>query len=184
MISTSTPSVEQLTKAKSYLAETRDALLKSADALTEEQWNFKPSPDQWSIGENFEHIVILESRVHHLVAQIGGAPPPPEDWDEGKTDELILIEVPNRATKFKSPEAAIPKEGWAKAEAVKNFAEARERTIQLLDEPDLRGHVIPHPVLGFWDGYQWIVAVGAHGLRHLNQIAEVKACANFPRARA
>lgn len=50
----------------------------------------------------------------------------------------------------------------------------------LVEAPALRGHVIPHPFLGPWDGYQWILAAGAHGARHTAQIEEVKASAGFP----
>jgi hypothetical protein len=57
------------------------------------------------------------------------------------------------------------------------------RTAELLSVArNLRGHVLPHPVFGPWDGYQWILAAGCHSARHTGQILEVKADPNFPPA--
>jgi hypothetical protein len=75
----------------------------------------------------------------------------------------------------------VPRGQWSPAETVERFAAARTRTLELLESaPALRGHVVPHPVLGPWDGYQWILGAAAHGVRHTEQIREVKAEAGFP----
>ena len=40
------------------LARSRDELIKETKGLTDKQWNFKESPDRWSIKEVTEHICI------------------------------------------------------------------------------------------------------------------------------
>jgi len=40
--------------------------------------------------------------------------------------------------------------------------------------------VVEHPALGALDGYQWVLFLAAHGVRHTKQILEVKAEPCFP----
>ena len=37
-----------------------------------------------------------------------------------------------------------------------------------------------HPALGPLDGYQWVLFLAAHSVRHTKQILELKASAGFP----
>jgi len=70
-------SAEQIAEASRYLQETRDALVDSVVGLSARQWEFKPSPDCWSISEIVEHVVIIEGRVHgRLGPSPGGCPGP------------------------------------------------------------------------------------------------------------
>jgi len=173
-------SAEQIAEASRYLQETRDALVDSVVGLSARQWEFKPSPDCWSISEIVEHVVIIEGRVHAIVGRMADAPEPPADWDQAQVDAQVLREVPSRSTKVQAPPAVRPTQSWSRTEALERFFKNREQTIQLLSSPALRGHVLPHPVMGPWDGYQWLVAAGAHGVRHTGQILEVKESRNFP----
>jgi uncharacterized damage-inducible protein DinB len=171
---------EQIAEAARYLEETRNALVDSVVGLSAPQWEFKPAADRWSIAEIVEHLVIIEGRIHALVGRMGEAPEPPAEWNQAEMDARILREVPDRSSKVQAPPVLCPTQGWSRTEALERFFKTRERTIQLLEAPSLRGHVLPHPIMGMWDGYQWLVAVGAHGMRHTGQILEVKSAANFP----
>ena len=44
--------------------------------------------------------------------------------------------------------------------------------------------VLPHPIFGSWDGYQWILATAAHTARHLRQIREIQSAEAFPKCPA
>ncbi len=178
-------SSHELSSATQYLNSTRDSLLECLSGLSDPQWHFKPSPDRWSIAEILEHIVIVEDRLQGIVGRMQDAPLSEPDRINSEVEEIILTQVPERSTKFQAPPHVCPSHQWSPAETVARFVEGRTRTLQLLAEaPFLRGRVIPHPFLGPWDGYQWILAVGAHGARHTNQMLEVKACPGFPEAHA
>jgi uncharacterized damage-inducible protein DinB len=181
VVSSQILSAEQIAEASRYLQETRDALVDSVVGLSAQQWEFKPAPDRWSIAEIVEHLVIIEGHIHALVGKIGDAPEPPPDWDQAEMDARILREVPDRSARVQAPAALCPTQAWSRTEALERFFKTREQTIQLLSAPSLRGHVLPHRIMGFWDGYQWLVAVAAHGMRHTGQILEVKGSPNFPR---
>jgi uncharacterized damage-inducible protein DinB len=178
--SSQTLPVEQIAEASRYLQDTRDALVDSVVGLTAQQWEFKPAQDRWSIAEIVAHLVIIEGRIHALIGRMGEAPEPPPEWNQAEMDARILREVPDRSAKVQAPAVLCPTEAWSRTEALERFFKTREQTIQLLSGPSLRGHVLPHPIMGFWDGYQWLVAVGAHGMRHTGQILEVKSAPNFP----
>jgi len=172
---------EQIAEASSYLRDTRDALVDSVVGLSAQQWDFKRSPDCWSVSEIVEHVVLIERRVHAIVGSMANNPAPPPGWDQTNMDERILREVPNRSTKFAAPPFVSPSHNWSRTEGLEHFFNSRDRTIQLLSASSLRGHVLPHPILGLWDGYQWLVAAGAHSIRHTGQILEVKVAPNFPK---
>jgi DinB family protein len=181
LTSNSELTAEQVANASTYLAETRDALVASATGLPPSQWEFKPAPDRWSIGEIVEHLVLIEDRIHTIIGRIGDAPEPPPGWNQSQVDHAVVANVPKRSDRVQAPVHVTPANRWNAAETLRRFVEARERTLQLLlSATALRGHVIPHPVLGPWDGYQWLLAAAAHSARHTDQIREVKGAPGFP----
>lgn len=165
------------------LTATRDALLQMVAELNESQCDFKTSGDSWSILEIVEHLVLIENRIHGVVAKMSEAPTADPGHSNTQIEEIILSEIPVRSTKLSAPAPVTPTRQWVPKEAFARFEKSRAATIALLDSaPALRGRVIPHPLFGPWDGYQWILATAAHTTRHTIQIAEIKADAAFPSA--
>lgn len=170
---------EEIDKASRYLSETRDALVDSVSGLSAAQWDWKPGAECWSIGDIVEHVALIEDRVHMVIGKMGEAPGVPEDFRRQEMDEAVLREVPNRATKVMAPAPVMPTQRWSGPEALQRFVRSREETRALLGAPCLRGRVVPHPLMGLWEGYHWILAAGAHSARHTEQIREVKSSPSF-----
>jgi hypothetical protein len=63
-------SIEQRRIAMRYLTETRDAVELYVNNLTEEQWNFKPSAQRWSILNVLEHLVLFETYTHFAISSL------------------------------------------------------------------------------------------------------------------
>jgi DinB superfamily len=187
MIDTTSPSsaelaltADQIAKASRHLSVTRDVLVESVTGLSALQWSFRPTDDSWSIADNLEHLVLIEGRVHAIIGNMSSAPEAESGGKQTEMDEFILNELPKRSTKVKAPEPVCPEGRWSGVEALQCFITSRDRTMQLLAAPLLRGRVRPHPLFGPWDGYQWLLAVGSHTARHTEQIREIKADVNFP----
>jgi hypothetical protein len=186
MIDTTSPSsaaaltADQIAKASRHLSATRDVLVEVVAGLSPLQWSFRPTYESWSIAEILEHLVLIEGRVHTLIGNMSNAPEAESTGKQIEMDEIILNEVPKRSTKVKAPEPVCPEGRWSCDEALQCFITSRDRTMQLLDAPLLRGRVRPHPLFGPWDGYQWLLATGSHTARHIDQIREIKADVNFP----
>ena len=179
-----TITIQEQKRAEEFLAQTRDALVAEAGALTAEQWLFKPSSDRWSIAEVLEHLVIVERRVQQRISDMlkpDADPGPPSQT----ADQYIIDQVPLRTRKVQAPELIQPTGAWSGPEALKQFLVVRQSTIELLaSQTRLRGWTFSHPIYGPWDGYQWILAAAAHTARHTNQIRELKADAMFPQVLA
>lgn len=168
-----------------YLAVTRERLLNTARSLSSEQLGFKPSSDRWSVAENIEHLTIVENRVFGRIenALQGASDVSKRSAWEGR-DEVLLEEIKNRSHRVQGPEIVQPTGTLQEEELFQQFEAAGRRTREFAarTDADLRGHCSPHPVFGEIDCYQWLLATGAHCERHLAQIEEVLASAEFPRA--
>jgi hypothetical protein len=172
---------EEIIRASRHLAITRGCLVESVSGLCAAQWNFKPENDAWSIAENMEHLVLIEDRVHAIIANMSNAPEAESAGKQSEMDNIILSDVSKRTIKVRAPQPVCPACRWSGPEALQLFIASREQTMQLLAAPLLRGRVIRHPFFGPWDGYQWLLAVGSHTARHTDQIREIKANPRFPR---
>lgn len=171
---------EELARGSQFLISSRDSLTQAVSGLSATQWDYKLSPDTWSIAENVEHLAFLEGRVHFVLGALPGAPAAEPNRNNAQVEEIILTRVPLRDAKAQAPAAARPTGRWTAPESVSRFLESRARTLELLiSAPCLRGHVLPHPLFGLWDGYQWILATAGHTMRHVAQILEVKLAPAF-----
>jgi hypothetical protein len=172
-------------RAIAHLEQSRIALLSATSEFTEEQWRYKPAPEEWCAAECVEHIAIVERMLLRRI-KAGAADPPDSDdvllQTAGKEDLIAKI-VPRRGTKVQAPEPARPSRNFADAASVLAFFnEIRENTIAYVratDDP-IRAKTFPHMIFGPLDGYQWIIFMAAHTERHLNQLNEVKAGPEFP----
>jgi|ERR1051326_1025980 uncharacterized damage-inducible protein DinB len=169
-------------QAVRYLSETRTGVVDAVKGLSETQWKFKPAPDRWSVAEVVEHLAVTEEvLVQNILGKLDKAPAPAAERDAKQVDADILARVPDRSTKFQAPPAIAPTGRWTPEVALEHFLSGRAQSLVLLKStPDLRQHVINHPVLGPLDGYEWILTAAAHTDRHTKQILEVKADPNFP----
>jgi hypothetical protein len=168
---------EQIAKASRHLIQTRDALLESVAGLSAAQWEFKPAPDRWSVAEILEHIILVETAILQNVRATMDAPLAPPEWEPSQANQICgspgSAEVYRATTAM--PDWAMEHDGSGAI-----FLDRREQNLQMLTPGLLRGRVIPHPALGPWDGYQWLLAAGSHCSRHTAQICEVKDEPGFP----
>jgi hypothetical protein len=174
------PTTDEITRASRHLSVTRGFLLESVSGLSTPQWAFKSADTVWSIAENLEHIVLIETAVHGIIEAMNDGPDAPAADKRSEMDEFILNEIPKRSRKGKCPPDATPTGRWSGPEALRRFVDCRGHSDRLLVTRRLRGPVFPHPLFGPWDGYQWLLAAASHGARHTAQIREVKANPNFP----
>jgi hypothetical protein len=98
-------------------------------------------------------------------------------------DEAVVASMKDRSKPAQAPDVFKPSGKWTTREAlVSEFKARRDANIVWLWETrdDLRGKFVkfgPNVV----DVYQMLLAIPAHNERHLAQIAEIKASANYPK---
>ena len=167
---------------KDSQAETLEALEKLSDA----QLKFKPAPERWSVLECAEHIMLSEGLLFSAVQRAVETKPNP-DWEaktKGKTEFLEDV-LAGRKGKAQAPESIVPSGKLSREQVIQKFKEARAITLKFAEQTQvpLKAHTLDHPspVFGTLNGYQWLIYIPLHNIRHNKQIAEVKADANFPK---
>ena len=157
-------------------------LLQAIAGLSAEQRSFKPAADRWSVADCVEHLAVVEGFILKSVQGILQQPPGDQPDTNGK-DQVILNNVPGRATRVKGPDAVMPNGRWPDfEESLRQFEAARDGSIRFAEttQAHLRGHAFPHPFLGPLDCYQWLLFLAAHCERHVRQMEEVKSHPAFP----
>jgi hypothetical protein len=172
-------------KVVQYLTTTRDQVLAEADTLTDAQWAFKAAPDRWSVGEVVEHLALAESFLFDIHQKIVAGPAAtPEQLAKAKgQDDVVMKVIADRTKKVQAPEPLQPATRMGeRAQVMAAFRDRRATTLAYAEKTtnDLRGRVADSPI-GPLDAYQWLLFVGAHTERHLAQLREVKAHAQFPK---
>ena len=167
-----------------YLESTKANLLEATKGLSQDQWNFKPSLDRWSVEQVMEHLAASEDFIRDglIKEKVMVSPQGQPDRDVKKIDEAVLTMIPDRSHKAQAPDPLQPRNRFGSPGAsLDHFLESRATTEQYLRTTEgLRDHVMDGPV-GKMDGYEFILFVAAHCERHTKQIEEVKADHNFPK---
>ena len=167
------------------LKESRAAVQKTVEGLSEKQWNFKPAPEKWSIKECLQHIVLTESywwnRADALLKQQANS-----DKKLGSKikDQEILTILSGKDQKLQASENFKSlKNQWKSAEEILDaFKRQRNGIIKYAktSTDDMRNYVLKMPV-GNIDAYQMLLYIPAYTKRQTLQIEEIKADPAFPK---
>lgn len=141
-----------------------------------------PAPGRWSATEVVEHLVQVERQVTTLLrreferAKDNGLP------REMATDRLGArldpVRVLDRGRRLQAPPTARPSGNQDLAAGLDALAASRGRMLEFVAAAE--GYALgqlraPHPLLGDFDGYQWVLFVGLHEGRHALQLREIAA---------
>lgn len=170
-----------LSEIFTMIDETRARLLARVGSLSAEQEALRQSDDTWSVAQIVEHLSILEKRLVTLTnvmlmkAGTAGAKAASED---GRIEPVSMDKIIERASreKYQAPETVVPGGDVPVAVSLAAMRESREALHSLrprLEAFDLSGMQYPHPAFGPLNLYEWLVMIGLHEGRHLQQIEAV-----------
>jgi hypothetical protein len=166
------------------LTRTKQALIDETKSLTKKQWNFKPSPDQWSINQIVEHIDRYEMIfMHEIVVALQVGPLP--NFPQHLPDSLFLDQDPNdlkknNTTDFTRPfTISVPLGNNEGTSNMVWFNTMRGESIDYVKNAtaNMRVHYINFGP----DMHQKFMMIFTHTDRHVRQIRRVKAHTNYPR---
>ena len=165
------------------LTTTQNDLNSTLEDLSDDQLNYKSSPDSWSIAECVEHLAISENNIFGMLQGAIQTPADPSKRSEVKmSDEEILAIIRDRSTKVKTQKPFEPTGKYGSFEAtLKEFNSKRKDHINYIKntKDDLRNHYAQLP-FGTIDGYQVLLFMSGHVKRHTAQIEEIMADEDFP----
>jgi hypothetical protein len=162
-----------------HLEMTENWLAGEVQALTPQQFKFQMTPDSWSILEVVEHLGIAEPQYWQRVQDSMKAPAAEKKPEA--TDAAILWYGIDRTNRAKTGEARVPSGKFKdvnEALAAVRALRATMREYAKVTREDLRSRRL---LEGNMDVYQWFLMISAHSQRHILQIREIKAHANYPK---
>jgi DinB family protein len=182
----------EIEEALAFLAESAKGVAQAVHGLSETQLIHRENPDRWSIADVLEHLALLEELfgnaiVMRLQEAPTGAPVQTPSMEDARlrslvSDRTVSVITPGRISFAKAPQGITPTGRWTPVDSLRRFRNGRNRTAEFLRTASagLRARVMEHPALGMLDGYQWVLFLAAHSVRHTKQILELKAEPGFP----
>jgi hypothetical protein len=171
----------------SYLDNTKAGLASTLETVNQEQSEFQPNPNRWSILQILEHLVLTEDYLRGILTKAleTGKPVPDSEAlpDPSDMDKAIRKGIADRSQKAQAPREAVPEGRYRnRDEAFFDFAKRREKTMELVrtTKHDLRRVRIQSP-MGPLDGHQWLLMLAAHTERHAEQVVEVMRHESYPK---
>jgi hypothetical protein len=160
-----------------YLDEQRSVLKAAFESVPPEIRDRPPAPERWSPANVVEHLAIVETRISKLLSERieeARAGLPPETRVDPILPTIDYQRMYDRSTRVKAPEPVIPT-GLNAAAAWNALEDASSKMRALLVANDglaLSSVTHPHPRFGLLSVYQWVAFLGAHEVRHAEQIRE------------
>ncbi len=174
---------EERSKAIDHLKSTNAELLKTVKGLSEDQLNYKMSPDSWSVAECMEHIAISETNIFGIVEMtLQNEPDPSLRSEVAMSDDQVIGLIQSREQKVKTREEFEPTGKFDGFDgSVANYKAKRKSNMKFVKstDEDLRNRYFDFP-FGKVDAYQVVLFMSGHTKRHTDQMKEVIASAGFP----
>lgn len=172
-----TPKLNQIVRA---LHDSRAELLAQIEPLSQAQLDHRSDPARWSIGEVVHHIARIEGSVVALLGRgLAGADLPPDPTpEESVLGSLDRFRIEAGEPPVQAPPFALPERGLSQAALRAALDATREQLLDAMrraDGRDLSRLSYPHPLLGAFDYFQWLVFCVAHERRHTGQIRAARA---------
>jgi DinB superfamily len=166
------------------LTRSRDELINETKGLTKEQWNFKESPDRWSINQIVEHIAIWELLMSHDISRMLSKGPQPELAAKARPDSInlnfIREEKQHITTEYTKPFTyTVPMGLNDLKNNVEWLLKMRNEHIGYVGttSDDLRLYFLPGRAHNI---HQVYITLFGHSDRHLRQLRKVKQHPNYP----
>lgn len=172
------PRTEELLR---HLDATRVTLYTAVDAVPASIRETRPVPDRWSVAEVLEHLARVEEQLTRLLTMKFGeaktsgllGPEPDTSPVSASLDSTRILDRRHRIT---AGERVLPRGQMDAATAVASLDRSRAALRELVAANDglsIGAVSFPHPVLGVINGYQWLLFIGTHEVRHAGQISEI-----------
>jgi CBS domain-containing protein len=161
--------------------------------LTEEQLNWKPNPEAWSVGQCIDHLINTNAPYFPDIERIIQGRKTNTIWQKlpffpGFFGRLIINAAnPDNVKKAKAPSVFKPTSSAIAGDVVDRFLKSQKELVDLMlktEKLPLSTIMITSPVAAFVtyslkDAY---TIMALHNRRHFNQAKRVTEAAEFPRA--
>ena len=157
--------------------------------LSAAQLNWKPSAEQWSVGQCFEHLMKANSGFFPVMERVAAGTYKSGLWARvsplsGLFGKMVLRGLTS-PSKFKAPANIRPSASDLGGDVMTRFVEHQgelARRVRAVAGADLRGTVVTSPISAFvtYSALDALRIVVAHERRHFEQARRVTQTAGFP----
>ena len=184
------PTNGELRSLLEELKAVADDAQKVFGGLTPAQLNWKPSAEQWSVGQCFEHLIKTNRALFPVLEAAARGDRQSGLWERvsplsGFFGRLVLRSLASKR-KFPAPSALKPSSSGVDAEVIEQFVGHQGELADLVranEGTDLRGTIVTSAISPFVT-YSMLdacrIAV-AHERRHFAQARRVTEAEGFPR---
>lgn len=167
------------------LMRSKQELIDQTKTLSKEQWNFKESPDRWSINQIVEHIALWEILFMHEISK-ALARDSDSTYAYAAPDSVFLSENPKNlegknAMDYTKPFTyAMPLGNNEGKNNIAWLTKMRDESIEHLkkENKNIRLH---YDYCAGPNVHQYFIMIFRHTDRHLRQIKKVKEHAKYPK---
>lgn len=166
------------------LTRSKEELVAETKNLTKEQWNFKESPDRWSINQIVEHICLWELiQMNEISTSLRIGPIP--NFTGYRPDSVFINKDTERLNRTATTDYSKP---FTYGVPLGNndgknnmiwYMTMRNESIDYLQKTDVNLRV--HYIYFVSNIHQKYMGFFQHTFRHLGQIREVKKHPKYPR---
>jgi hypothetical protein len=168
----------------------RKDALELVTPLDDAQFNWRPSPERWSVAQNLAHLNVVDGLDLPAIAKaiekgrtVGWTGTGPFRYGWLSRWFLRISEKPGKI-KMRAPKVYLPPPGEPKEEALEKFVSIHDRMLELAAQSDgldlARVRVpTPFPHVHFSLGQRFAL-LAAHDRRHLLQARAVRRHPDFP----
>ena len=159
--------------------KTYEKLKSLVSNLSDEQANFLPEDEKWTVAKIVEHISMVENGMMRICAKLLREAQAKGETSDGKaniTTDFLQKLSGAREQKFQSPEIAHPTGNQTIAESLAKIEENRktlEEMRPLFESVGCADAKFPHPAFGPLNANEWLALLGGHEMRHAQQIARL-----------
>ena len=167
------------------LIRSKEEIIAETRNLTKEQWNFKESPDRWSINQIVEHIDLWELLFMHEISQALAKESDP-NFKYFSLDSVFLDQDPkglkkNNALEYTKPFSfAVPLGNNEGKNNVTWLTTMRNESIDYLKK-ETKNIRLQYDYCSGVNVHQYYIMIYSHTDRHLRQLRKVKAHPNYPK---
>ena len=167
--------MKALLAIEAELDRSRQQLLAAAERVNDDLFLVRPSADEWSAAEILHHLEIEENRIADRVAQgvalarQNGWGPDADDADVVHSVDRFQIERVITPIQTRNP----PEAGHSRDDLFTGLRASREKLLGIIrgaTDVSWSKIVAPHPALGEFNLYQWLMFVARHEDRHRAQL--------------
>ena len=157
----------------------RERLKKTVENLTDEQVNYLPEGERWSVAQIVEHLSLVEDGMTRISRKLLNEAKENGKASDGSvkiSEDFLRKAERSREQKLEAPDRVHPKSGQTIAESLAKMEENRKRLNELrplFESVECSDYKFPHPAFGDLTAHEWLALLGGHEMRHIEQIKRI-----------